>query len=107
MYVMVDVVANHMGYASIGDDRPSPLNQDSSYHPACDIDYNSQDSIEHCRIAGLPDLNTESEQVRKVYRDWISNLVSTYQFDGIRIDTVRLAHSLAHSPAMLPSLKKN
>jgi alpha-amylase len=88
MYVMADVVANHMG-KGIQNHRPEPLNQQSSYHSSCAIDYNNQNSIEQCEIAGLPDLNTGSATVKKVLNDWISWLVSEYSFDGIRIDTVK------------------
>lgn len=86
---MVDVVANHMGQGAIADNRPEPLNQASSYHNACDINYNDQSSIENCRIANLPDLNTQSSEVRSVLDTWISWLVKEYQFDGVRIDTVK------------------
>jgi alpha-amylase len=63
MYVMVDVVANHMGQGDISTFRPEPLNQNWAYHDNCNIDYNDQGSIEYCRIAGLPDLNTENNDV--------------------------------------------
>ncbi len=86
---MVDVVANHMGFANIADDRPEPLNQESSYHAACDIDYSNQTSIETCRIAGLRDVNTESSEIQTLYQDWVSWLVTEYSFDGVRIDTVK------------------
>ncbi len=86
---MVDVVANHMGQASIADNRPEPMNQASSYHTACDIDYSSQSSIENCRIAGLPDVDTQSQEIRAFYQKWISWLVGEYGFDGVRIDTVK------------------
>ncbi|KAF2636860.1 alpha-amylase A type-3 precursor [Massarina eburnea CBS 473.64] len=89
IYVMVDVVANHMGLAAISDDRPAPMNQTDSYHSTCDIDYSSQTSVENCRIAGLPDVNTQSPTIRTLYQNWISNLVSEYSFDGVRIDTVK------------------
>lgn len=86
---MVDVVANHMGQGPIEENRPSPLDESDSYHPACDIDYNNQSSVETCRIAGLPDVYTENPEIRKLYQDWIRSLVRGYDFDGIRIDTVR------------------
>ncbi|CAO2653598.1 Nn.00g030090.m01.CDS01 [Neocucurbitaria sp. VM-36] len=89
IYVMVDVVANHMGQAAIADNRPAPLNQSSSYHPACDINYSDQNSIEECRIANLPDLNTESSEIRSFLNTWIKWLVTEYSFDGVRIDTVK------------------
>ncbi|KAL5114866.1 hypothetical protein ACEQ8H_007243 [Pleosporales sp. CAS-2024a] len=89
MYIMVDVVANHMGQGAIADNKPSPLNLDTSYHTPCDIDYNNQTSIENCRIAGLPDVYTQSSELKTVYQTWISWLVKQYSFDGVRIDTVK------------------
>ncbi|KAM5349502.1 hypothetical protein ACJ41O_006007 [Fusarium nematophilum] len=89
IYVMVDVVANHMGSGNIADFRPEPLNQQSSYHSSCDIDYSNQNSVETCRIAGLPDVKTEDSQIRQLYKDWIKWLVTEFGFDGVRIDTVK------------------
>lgn len=86
---MVDVVANHMGNDPISQDSPPPLNQNSSYHTPCDINYDDQYSIEHCSISGLPDVNTTDPTIRKLYQDWIKWLIGTYKFDGIRIDTVK------------------
>ncbi|KAF5001485.1 hypothetical protein FDECE_10923 [Fusarium decemcellulare] len=88
VYVMVDVVANHMG-PNIQNHKPEPLNQQSSYHTACDIDYSNQGSIEYCSIAGLPDVNTEASNIRKLYQDWAKWLVQEFGFDGLRIDTVK------------------
>ncbi|KAK2597352.1 hypothetical protein QQS21_006049 [Conoideocrella luteorostrata] len=89
MYVMVDVVANHVGPGPASDKRPEPLNKDSSYHSPCQIDYNNQTSIENCRIANLPDVNTQDSSIRSVYQNWVKWLVHEYKFDGIRIDTVK------------------
>ncbi|GAW15883.1 hypothetical protein ANO14919_053050 [Xylariales sp. No.14919] len=89
IYIMVDVVANHMGFADIADNAPEPLNQQSSYHDECEVDYSDQNSIENCWIAGLPDVKTESAEIQTLYQDWISWLVEEYSFDGVRIDTVK------------------
>ncbi|KAI0178492.1 glycoside hydrolase family 13 protein [Hypoxylon sp. FL1284] len=89
MYMMVDVVANHVGPSSIADHQPSPLNEDSSYHAQCEIDYSDQNSVENCWIADLPDLNTQSSDIRSLYQEWISWLVTEFDFDGVRIDTVK------------------
>ncbi|KAH7084380.1 glycoside hydrolase superfamily [Paraphoma chrysanthemicola] len=89
IYVMIDVVANHMGFGAIADNRPEPLNQASAYHSDCDIDYNNQTSIEVCRIARLPDLNTQSSEIKTVLNTWVNWLVKEYSFDGVRIDTVK------------------
>ncbi|KAI0601791.1 glycoside hydrolase superfamily [Biscogniauxia sp. FL1348] len=89
MYIMIDVVANHMGNAAITDNSPEPMNQQSSYHSQCEINYSDQNSVENCWIAGLPDVNTQSEDVRSFYQEWVSWLVTEYEFDGVRIDTVK------------------
>ena len=87
---MADVVANHMGPGDISSNKPDLLSRNSSYHAKCDIDYNDQTSIEQCWVAGsLPDINTESSDVQKTLHEWISWLVKEYQFDGLRIDTVK------------------
>ncbi|KAF4120887.1 alpha-amylase, partial [Geosmithia morbida] len=89
IYMMVDVVANHMGDGDISTYSPEPLNKDSAYHSECEIDYSNQNSIENCWIAGLPDVNTESSDVQAVFYEWIGWLVEEYGFDGVRIDTVK------------------
>ncbi|KAL5390383.1 hypothetical protein DPSP01_001950 [Paraphaeosphaeria sporulosa] len=89
IYVMVDVVANHMGEGPIADNRPEPLNQQSSYHTACTIDYSNQNSVENCEIADLPDVDTQDSNIRSLYQTWIKWLVNEYSFDGVRIDTVK------------------
>jgi len=88
IWVMVDVVANHVG--PIGNDfsRIYPLNQSSHYHSNCDINWNDQNSVENCRLAGLPDLDQGNSYVRQYLKDWVKGIVDTYGFDGIRIDTI-------------------
>ena len=88
MWVMVDVVANHV--APIGDDFSQiyPLNRSEHYHSDCDINWNDQNSVENCRLAGLPDLNQSNSYVRQYLKDWVKGIVNTYGFDGIRIDTI-------------------
>ena len=41
-----------------------------------------------CRLAHLPDLDPSNTFVRSTLKKWIHDTVSTYGFDGIRIDTV-------------------
>lgn len=89
IWVMVDVVANHVG--PVGDDFSSiyPLNQAGHYHSKCQIqDWGNQWQVENCRLADLPDLSQETPYVRQYIKDWIHKLVTTYNFDGIRIDTI-------------------
>lgn len=90
MYVMVDVVANHV--APIPNDDWSqihPFNSADHYHPNCAInDFGNQWQVENCRLAGLPDLKQENNWVRDQLKSWISKLVKDFGFDGIRIDTI-------------------
>ena len=89
IWVMVDVVANHVG--PVGDDFSSiaPFNASSHYHDKCQIqDWGNQWQVENCRLADLPDLKQEDPFVREALKQWVKDLVQTYGFDGIRIDTI-------------------
>lgn len=89
MYVMVDVVANHVAPIDMDFSQIYPLNQGEHYHNKCEItDFGNQDQVENCRLADLPDLNQGNSYVRGYLKDWIKNIVQKYQFDGIRIDTI-------------------
>ena len=44
--------------------------------------------MENCWLSGLPDLDQNNEFVRSYLKEWISETVSRFDFDGIRIDTV-------------------
>jgi alpha-amylase len=89
MYVMVDVVANHVAPIGMDFSKIYPLNKAEHYHDDCQItDWSNQGQVEYCRLADLPDLNQDNDYVRGYLKDWIKNLVNTYEFDGIRIDTI-------------------
>jgi alpha-amylase len=91
MYVMLDIVANHMG--PVGTDYSSlyPFNDPSHYHDYCIINpddfQNNQQRVENCRLAGLPDLKQENPYVQQQLYQWIQYMVQTYGFDGLRVDT--------------------
>lgn len=90
MYVMLDVVANHAGPASGGDYSGFTFSSASNYHPQCTIDYDNQTSVEQCWVAdNLPDINTEDDTIVSKLHSIVSDWVTTYDFDGIRIDTVK------------------
>ncbi len=89
IWIMVDVVMNHAG--PIGDDfgQITPFNKREHYHSDCDInDWNNQPQVENCRLAGLPDLDQSNPWVRKQLLDWITDVIDTYDIDGLRIDTI-------------------
>ncbi|KEQ76988.1 putative alpha-amylase [Aureobasidium namibiae CBS 147.97] len=95
MYLMVDVVTNHMGYAGCGDCVDysifNPFDKESYYHPFCLIDYNNQTSMETCwegdNTVSLPDLRVEDTSIQDTWATWIEQLVSNYTIDGLRIDS--------------------
>ncbi|KAA8573500.1 hypothetical protein EYC84_005085 [Monilinia fructicola] len=74
MYLMVDVVTNHMGYVGCGDcvdySIYTPFDSKSYFHPFCFIDYSNVTSIQVCwegsNVVSLPDLRTEDAN-RGVY----------------------------------------
>ena len=95
MYLMVDIVVNHMGYIgsvnSIDYSVFNPFGSQSYFHPYCPIDYNNQTSAEICWMGDntvpLPDIKTEDTTVRSIYQNWIKDLVANYSIDSIRLDT--------------------
>ncbi|KAI9301335.1 a-amylase [Cunninghamella echinulata] len=90
MYVMLDVVANHQGApSSKGDYSGFTFNSPDLYHKECTIDYNNQNSIEVCWLSGLPDIDTENTANVQKLNSIVNGWVSTYNFDGIRIDTLK------------------
>jgi len=102
IYVMVDVVFNHMGatkvnlgcsqknynYTNAFDDY-RPFNRDSDYHRMnCTIDWSNATSVSDWWLFCLPDVNTESPKVVQLYLDWVNNMVKEFDIDGLRIDTI-------------------
>ncbi|KAF5385548.1 hypothetical protein D9757_006764 [Collybiopsis confluens] len=104
MYLMVDVVVNHLvanptnttnvfpetfDYSQL-----QPFGGQNSFHTQCFIsDYNNQTDVEQCWLgdAGLPllDLDTENSTVVSTMYNWVKNLVSEYSIDGLRVDTAK------------------
>ncbi|ESZ90168.1 glycoside hydrolase family 13 protein [Sclerotinia borealis F-4128] len=97
MYLMVDIVTNHMGYLGCGKcvdySIYTPFNSQSYYHPFCIIDYSNTTSIQVCwegdNIVSLPDLRTENTNVQTIWNTWITELVANYSIDGLRVDSAQ------------------
>lgn len=90
MWVMVDVVANHVGPIGTnlqGVGQINPFNQGSDYHSYCNINWSDSNSVQNCWLADLPDLNQSNDYVRTTLLSWISGLVQKWGIDGLRIDT--------------------
>jgi len=101
MYLMLDVVINHVAAPALPGQGDFSLNNfyhpfaDSSYfHPQCFVGNSlDQQVVEQCWLGDqtipLPDLNTEDDRVVRLLSDWIRNLVQQYAVDGLRVDTVK------------------
>jgi alpha-amylase len=97
MYLMADIVTNHMAFRGCGTcvdySTFSPFSSQSYFHPYCSIDYNNETSIQQCwqgdNIVALPDLRTENQNVRDIWNNWIAQMVSKYKIDGLRIDSAK------------------
>ena len=103
MYLMVDIVVNHMASGSNPPNYaayPAPFNSQASFHeevfiqPA-DYDHN-QTAVEQGWLGDtkvpLADVNTENQTIVDTYNTWITGLVANYSIDGLRIDTVKHVH---------------
>lgn len=93
IWVMVDVVANHIGYVDNFDySSIVPFNDASHYNQYVDCATVDQlqngTAWETCWLCGLPDLDQNHPFVRETLISWIADLVQTYDFDALRIDTV-------------------
>ena len=93
IWVMMDVIANHMGYINTNDySNAVPFNDASHYNNFVDcatVPSWDHDALETCWLHGLPDLNQTNEFVRKTLLEWISDFVQTYEIDGLRLDALR------------------
>lgn len=89
IWVMVDVVANHVGPVGQDYSQLNPFNSADHFHTDCQItNWNDQAQVEYCRLADLPDLNQDNDFVRSYLKSWVGGIVQEYGFDGIRIDTI-------------------
>ena len=89
IWIMVDVVANHVGAVETDFSQINPFNWADHYHEWCTInDWDNFWLIENCRLSDLPDLKQENNWVTEQLDYWIYDLVNKYNIDGIRIDTV-------------------
>ena len=76
IWVMVDVVANHVGPVGFDYSRITPFNSADHYHDNCDItDWGNQWQVENCRLCELPDLKQENNWVTEKLVEWIHDLV--------------------------------
>lgn len=73
----------------------------SQYHTYCPVDYSNYTSEQLCWLGDtnvpLPDLDTTNPTVISGFSTCIKELVSTYQFDGLRIDAAKYVDLLHYA----------
>lgn len=88
IWVMLDVVANHVAPVDLDFSQVVPFDKPEYYHTKCDInDWSNQHEVENCRLSNLPDLDQSHPFVRNTLKTWVSTQISEFGFDGIRVDT--------------------
>jgi alpha-amylase len=93
IWVMLDVVGNHVAPVDTSYEMVNPFNSSEYYHSKCQIeDWNNQEEVENCRLANLPDLDQNNAFVRSTMVDWVASLQAKYGFDGLRVDTIPEVH---------------
>jgi alpha-amylase len=93
IWIMLDVVGNHVAPVDLSYEQINPFNESSYYHSKCQIeDWSNQYEVENCRLANLPDLDQNNPFVRSTLLDWVASLKPNYDFDGLRIDTIPEVH---------------
>ena len=88
IWAMVDVVVNNVGPVGTNYLKVTPFNKAEHYHDCVVRDPTNQEEYENCSLGGLPDLKQENDYVTQKLLDWISDLITKYNIDGIRINTV-------------------
>ena len=84
IWVILDAVPNHMA-PDVPISSINPFNKDEYYHDYCVIeDEDNQEQRENCRLFGLPDLKQEHSFVKEKYLEWIQDIITDYNFDGVR-----------------------
>lgn len=97
MYLMLDVVVNHLAATTDSPDFHSsfiPFDDPKYFHNKCFVqNYDNQTEVEQCWLGddklALVDINTEDDGVINTMHNFVKGLVSNFSADGVRIDTVK------------------
>ncbi|KAJ5332239.1 hypothetical protein MYU51_007425 [Penicillium brevicompactum] len=98
MYLMLDVVVGDMAWAgnssTVDYSKLNPFNDKKYFHDykLLSSDPTNNTCVLDCWMGdntlSLPDLRNEDEEVQRMLGTWVSQLVSNYSIDGLRIDSV-------------------
>ncbi|OJZ85549.1 glycoside hydrolase family 13 protein [Aspergillus luchuensis CBS 106.47] len=98
MYLMLDIVVGDMAWAgnssTVDYSTFNPFDDEKYFHDfkLLSSDPTNETCVLDCwmgdTVVSLPDLRNEDDQVQNILGSWISELVSNYSIDGLRIDSV-------------------
>ncbi|OJJ67021.1 hypothetical protein ASPBRDRAFT_48554 [Aspergillus brasiliensis CBS 101740] len=98
MYLMLDIVVGDLAWAgnssTVDYSTFNPFDDQKYFHDfrLLSSDPMNETCVLDCwmgdTVVSLPDLRNEDEQVQNMLGTWISELVSNYSIDGLRIDSV-------------------
>ncbi|OQD67747.1 hypothetical protein PENPOL_c003G06598 [Penicillium polonicum] len=98
MYLMLDIVVGDMAWAgnasTIDYSTFNPFNDQKYFHDykLLSEDPTNDTCVLDCWMGdntiSLPDLRNEDQEVQQILGTWVSQLVSNYSIDGLRIDSV-------------------
>lgn len=87
-YLMIDIVANNFASvgpgASVDYTQYKPFNDKKYFHAYCPItNYTDPKDYQECWLGNdelsLPDMDTESPEVRKIWADWAKQTIVEYE----------------------------
>jgi alpha-amylase len=90
-----------------------PFNDAKYFHPYCPItDYNNDNMAQNCWLGdntvSLPDLNTQSKDVQKIWYDWVKKLVTDYSSKLLSLelpDSVKIYHHIETNQCIVDGLR--
>ncbi|KAJ5724845.1 hypothetical protein N7493_006573 [Penicillium malachiteum] len=98
MYLMLDIVVGDMAWAgnasTVDYSTFNPFNDQKYFHQyeLLSEDPTNETCVLDCwmgdNTVSLPDLRNEDQDVQQLLNTWVSQLVSNYSIDGLRIDSV-------------------
>ncbi|CAI7610068.1 unnamed protein product [Penicillium crustosum] len=112
MYLMLDIVVGDMAWAgnasTVDYSTFNPFNDQKYFHDykLLSEDPSNDTCVLDCWMGdntiSLPDLRNEDQEVQQILGTWVSQLVSNYSIDGLRIDSV-----LNIAPAFFSNFSKS
>ncbi|KAL1841488.1 hypothetical protein VTJ49DRAFT_6979 [Mycothermus thermophilus] len=94
MYLMLDIVTNHMAYMGCRDyaGREATPSGMADHYLLISSMTSSQGLLSDRKLmtgSSLPDLRTGDESVRRIWNQWVAGIVSKYSVDGLRVDSAK------------------